>query len=170
MHFAFENIENSVQEREEALDRTLWRTRFGRDYVPIVRQTTEWCHLCVNTILIRRTSGHSVGIFKQSGAVANVGEHRPGKYFRIVFLASGLKPVLCGAAHVIGRILTTCDALAVLAQSCTCALKHSAVAGQYPRCVLYVTYCSCLRGQAVYSTVVNRHIAQAGVSQGGVGQ
>jgi hypothetical protein len=27
--------------KEEALDRTLWRTRFGRDYGPIVRQTTE---------------------------------------------------------------------------------------------------------------------------------
>jgi hypothetical protein len=28
--------------REEALDRTLWRTRFGRGYGPVVRQTTEW--------------------------------------------------------------------------------------------------------------------------------
>jgi hypothetical protein len=27
--------------REEALDRTLWRTRFARDYGPVVRQTTE---------------------------------------------------------------------------------------------------------------------------------
>jgi hypothetical protein len=27
--------------KEEALDHTLWRTRFGRDYGPIVRQTTE---------------------------------------------------------------------------------------------------------------------------------
>jgi hypothetical protein len=27
--------------REEALDRTLWRTRFGRGYGPVVRQTTE---------------------------------------------------------------------------------------------------------------------------------
>jgi hypothetical protein len=26
---------------EEALDRTLWRTRFGRGYGPVVRQTTE---------------------------------------------------------------------------------------------------------------------------------
>jgi hypothetical protein len=26
--------------KEEALDRTLWRTRFGRDYGPVVRQTT----------------------------------------------------------------------------------------------------------------------------------
>jgi hypothetical protein len=27
--------------KEEALDRTLWRTRFGRDYGPVVGQTTE---------------------------------------------------------------------------------------------------------------------------------
>jgi hypothetical protein len=26
---------------KEALDRTLWRTRFGRGYGPVVRQTTE---------------------------------------------------------------------------------------------------------------------------------
>jgi hypothetical protein len=27
--------------KEEALDRTLWRTRFGTDYGPVVRQTAE---------------------------------------------------------------------------------------------------------------------------------
>jgi hypothetical protein len=27
--------------KEKALDRTLWRTRFGRSYGPVVRQTTE---------------------------------------------------------------------------------------------------------------------------------
>jgi hypothetical protein len=27
--------------KEEALDRTLWRTRFGRGYGPVVRQATE---------------------------------------------------------------------------------------------------------------------------------
>jgi hypothetical protein len=27
--------------KEEALDRTLWRTRFGRGYGPVVRQTRE---------------------------------------------------------------------------------------------------------------------------------
>jgi hypothetical protein len=27
--------------KEEALDRTMWRTRFGRGYGPVVRQTTE---------------------------------------------------------------------------------------------------------------------------------
>jgi hypothetical protein len=27
--------------KEEALDRTLWRTRLGRGYGPVVRQTTE---------------------------------------------------------------------------------------------------------------------------------
>jgi hypothetical protein len=28
--------------KEEALDRTLWKTRFGRGYGPVVRQTAEW--------------------------------------------------------------------------------------------------------------------------------
>jgi hypothetical protein len=28
--------------KEEALDRTLWRIRFGRGYGPVVRQTTEY--------------------------------------------------------------------------------------------------------------------------------
>jgi hypothetical protein len=27
--------------KEEAVDRTQWRTRFGRGYGPVVRQTTE---------------------------------------------------------------------------------------------------------------------------------
>jgi hypothetical protein len=27
--------------KEEALDRTMWRTRFGRGYGPVVRQTAE---------------------------------------------------------------------------------------------------------------------------------
>jgi hypothetical protein len=31
--------------KEEALDRTLWRTRFGRGYGPVVRQTAEWMML-----------------------------------------------------------------------------------------------------------------------------
>jgi hypothetical protein len=34
--------------KEEVLDRTLWRTRFGSGYRPVVRQTTEWmiCSPC----------------------------------------------------------------------------------------------------------------------------
>jgi hypothetical protein len=32
--------------KEEALDRTLWRTRLGRGYGPVVRQTTEWMNEC----------------------------------------------------------------------------------------------------------------------------
>ena len=28
--------------KEEALDRTMWNTRFGMVYGPAVRQTTEW--------------------------------------------------------------------------------------------------------------------------------
>ena len=36
--------------KEEAPDRTLWRTRFGRGYGPVVRQATE----CMNDHCIRR--------------------------------------------------------------------------------------------------------------------
>jgi hypothetical protein len=28
--------------KEEALDRTMWRNRFGREFRPVVRQNTEW--------------------------------------------------------------------------------------------------------------------------------
>jgi hypothetical protein len=28
--------------KEEVLDRTMWRARFGRGFGPVVRQTTEW--------------------------------------------------------------------------------------------------------------------------------
>jgi hypothetical protein len=31
--------------KEEALDRSQWRTRFGRGYRPVVRQTAEWMNL-----------------------------------------------------------------------------------------------------------------------------
>jgi hypothetical protein len=31
--------------KEEALDRTQWRTRFGKGYGPVVRQTTDWMKL-----------------------------------------------------------------------------------------------------------------------------
>jgi hypothetical protein len=33
--------------KEEALDRTQWRTRFGRGYGPLARQTTEWMNDCL---------------------------------------------------------------------------------------------------------------------------
>jgi hypothetical protein len=28
--------------KEEALDRTVWRARFGRGFGPVVRQTAKW--------------------------------------------------------------------------------------------------------------------------------
>jgi len=28
--------------KEEALDRTMWRARFGRGFGPVVRQTAKW--------------------------------------------------------------------------------------------------------------------------------
>jgi hypothetical protein len=32
----------------EALDRSVWRTVFGRGYGPVVRQTTEWMNEWMN--------------------------------------------------------------------------------------------------------------------------
>jgi len=32
--------------KEEALDRTIWRARFGRGFGPVVRQTTKWMNEC----------------------------------------------------------------------------------------------------------------------------
>jgi hypothetical protein len=37
----FEEKRRYCKLKEETLDRTLWRTRFGRGYGPVVRQTTE---------------------------------------------------------------------------------------------------------------------------------
>jgi len=33
--------------KEEALDRTMWRNRFGRDVGPVIRQITEWTNECL---------------------------------------------------------------------------------------------------------------------------
>jgi hypothetical protein len=52
-------------------------------YLPIVRQTVEWCRLCVNTILNGRTRGLSVGTFKQSVLLRLLGERMTEKYVLI---------------------------------------------------------------------------------------
>ena len=31
--------------KEEALDRTMWRARFGRDFGTVVRRTTQWMNI-----------------------------------------------------------------------------------------------------------------------------
>jgi hypothetical protein len=31
--------------KEEALDRTVWRARFGRGFGPVVRQTNKWMNV-----------------------------------------------------------------------------------------------------------------------------
>ena len=33
--------------KEEALDRTMWRARFGRGFGPVVRQTIKWMNLLI---------------------------------------------------------------------------------------------------------------------------
>jgi hypothetical protein len=40
--------------KKEALDRTQWRTRFGRGYGPVIRQTTEW----MNEWILYLTKSH----------------------------------------------------------------------------------------------------------------
>jgi len=35
--------------KEEALDRTMWRARFGRGFGPVVRQTTKWNDSTLNS-------------------------------------------------------------------------------------------------------------------------
>jgi len=41
--------------KEEALDRTVWRARFGRGFGPVVRQTTKWNDLSLFQIFIGKT-------------------------------------------------------------------------------------------------------------------
>jgi hypothetical protein len=38
--------------KEEALDRTIWRARFGRGFGPVVKQTTQWMSECRLTFKI----------------------------------------------------------------------------------------------------------------------
>jgi hypothetical protein len=45
--------------KEEALDRNLWRTRFGRGYGPVVRQTTEWMNEWFVTYIEMMVTGHA---------------------------------------------------------------------------------------------------------------
>jgi hypothetical protein len=62
--------------KEEALDRTLWRTRFGRGYGPVVRQTTEWMN---EWILSLKNSTHEhtfVSDTHYSMHTASVCKHR----------------------------------------------------------------------------------------------
>jgi len=48
--------------KEEALDRTIWRARFGRDFGPVVRQTTKWMNECWVRPHSSRQQGSEEGI------------------------------------------------------------------------------------------------------------
>jgi len=39
--------------KEEVVDRTVWRARFGRGFGPVVRQTTKWLN-CINPLKTKR--------------------------------------------------------------------------------------------------------------------
>ena len=45
--------------KEEALDRTMWRARFGKVFGPVVRQTTKFMNECL-CLLREHTSTRSV--------------------------------------------------------------------------------------------------------------
>jgi hypothetical protein len=56
--------------KEEALDRTKWRARFGRDFGPVVRQTTKW----INILMFpTSSSGHLVLLMKMDTILCEVG-------------------------------------------------------------------------------------------------
>jgi hypothetical protein len=46
--------------KEEALDRTVWRARFGRGYGPFVRQQDKLMNVWVNVVIVRVLLGHTV--------------------------------------------------------------------------------------------------------------
>jgi hypothetical protein len=46
--------------KEEALDRTVWRARFGRGFRPVVRQTNnEWTLWLKTSLIVKWGFGHS---------------------------------------------------------------------------------------------------------------
>jgi hypothetical protein len=86
--------------KEEALDRTLWRTRFGRGYGPVVRQTTEW-----NEITISPCSYFPVALPPVFGSWPPLTRLRNLTHFRHITLGSS--PLDEGAARRRDVYLTT---------------------------------------------------------------
>jgi hypothetical protein len=54
--------------KEEALGRTRWRTRFGRGYAPVVRQTTERVNECRRNCVFLASRYSSMLYFQQTGS------------------------------------------------------------------------------------------------------
>jgi hypothetical protein len=53
--------------KEEALDCTMWRARFGRGFGPVVRQTTKWMN---STVLLCYVIQPDSGKVKADGRIA----------------------------------------------------------------------------------------------------
>jgi hypothetical protein len=54
--------------KEEALDCSQWRSRFGRGYTPVVRQTTEWMNtLCYTDLALGENQVNNYHEFKFLG-------------------------------------------------------------------------------------------------------
>jgi hypothetical protein len=62
--------------KEEALDRTVWRTRFGRGYGAVVRQTAEW----MNTYKVNTFSKLYVCFRDEMVTCVSMGEGTPSNY------------------------------------------------------------------------------------------
>jgi len=53
--------------KEEALDRTMWRNRFGGGFGPVVRQNTEWMiELNVKNIYLFFEASNNIFIIKKT--------------------------------------------------------------------------------------------------------
>jgi hypothetical protein len=57
--------------KEEALDRTMWTTRFGRCFGPVVRQTTKWMNEYYNFLCDCRVSPWCRRHLRSSGLLLN---------------------------------------------------------------------------------------------------
>jgi len=58
--------------KEEALDRTMWRHRFGGGFGPVVRQNTEWMNEYYNTyhcVTIAYSIQYSNMLYSSLGAI-----------------------------------------------------------------------------------------------------
>jgi len=62
--------------KEEAVDRTVWRNRFGEGIEPVVRQSTEWMNEC-----FRKVSAHIVAL--HLGAKLHTHSKEMGKSLRL---------------------------------------------------------------------------------------
>ena len=81
-----------LENEEEALDRTMWRTRFGRSYGPFVKQIAEyeWMNEWMNEVHVHVTSSKFEIACDIESQVEHNGIGHP--LLELIIL-------LCGSAH-----------------------------------------------------------------------